>query len=209
MILINLLPHREEKRKRRKQTFFIGLGAAAGVGAVIVGLWYAVLQEMISAQSSKNDALSAEIHKLEDQIKDIASLKADIESLKARQKAVEDLQTDRNTPVHLLNELVRQTPDGMYLSSIKQDGQSVMVSGMTLSNERVSEFLRNTAYNSPWLERPELQEIKAVKSQDGKKMLFGFSVRLTLKRTQEAQPEAGKPGAAASAPAAAASGKQP
>ncbi|WP_374591156.1 PilN domain-containing protein [Aquabacterium sp.] len=209
MILINLLPHREEKRKRRKQTFFIGLGAAAAVGAVIVGLWYAVLQEMISAQAGKNDALSAEIRKLEDQIKDIASLKADIESLKARQKAVEDLQTDRNTPVHLLNELVRQTPDGMYLMSIKQDGQSVMVSGMTLSNERVSEFLRNTAYNSPWLERPELQEIKAVKSQDGKKMLFGFSVRLTLKRTQDVQPEAGKHGAAASAPAAAASGKQP
>lgn len=207
MILINLLPHREEKRKRRKQAFFVGLGAAAGVGALIVGLWYAVLQEMISAQAHQNEALTAEIHKLEDQIKDIASLRADIESLKARQKAVEDLQTDRNTPVHLLNELVRQTPDGMYLSSIKQDGQSVMVSGMTLSNERVSEFLRNTAYNSPWLERPELQEIKAVKSQDGKKMLFGFSVRLTLKRSQEAQPEAGKPGAA-SAPAASASGKQ-
>lgn len=204
MILINLLPHREEKRKRRKQAFFAGLAVAAGVGALVVGLWYAVLQEMISAQERQNDVLSGEIHKLEGQIKDIASLKADIDSLKARQNAVEDLQTDRNTPVHLLNELVRQTPDGMYLSSIKQDGQNVMVVGLTLSNERVSEFLRNTAYNSAWLERPELQEIKAVKSQDGKKMLFGFSVRLTLKRTQDVQAEAG----AASAPASGAGRKQ-
>lgn len=205
MILINLLPHREEKRKRRKQAFFAGLAMAAGVGVLIAGLWYAVLQEMISAQEHQNDMLTAEIHKLEDQIKDIASLKADIDSLKARQGAVEDLQTDRNTPVHLLSELVRQTPDGMYLSSIKQDGQSVLVTGLTLSNERVSQFLRNTAYNSAWLERPELQEIKAVKSQDGKKMLFGFSVRLTLKRTQDGQAEAG----AASAPAASAGGKRP
>lgn len=207
MILINLLPHREEKRKRRKQAFFVGLGVAAGIGALIVGLWYVVLQEMISAQEHQNEVLAGEIRKLEDQIKDIASLKADIDSLKARQKAVEDLQTDRNTPVHLLNELVRQTPDGMYLSSIKQDGQSVMVVGLTLSNERVSEFLRNTAYNSEWLERPELQEIKAVKSQDGKKMLFGFSVRLSLKRTQDVQAEAGKAGAV-SAPASGAGGKQ-
>jgi type IV pilus assembly protein PilN len=207
MILINLLPHREEKRKRRKQTFFVGLGVAAGVGALIVGLWYAVLQEMISVQEQQNEALNVEIHKLEDQIKDIASLRADIDSLKARQKAVEDLQIDRNTPVHLLNELVRQTPDGMYLSSLKQEGQSVVVAGLTLSNERVSEFLRNTAYNSAWLERPELQEIKAVKSSDGKKMLFGFSVRLFLKRTQEAQAEAGKPGAPAAAASAASAGK--
>lgn len=202
MILINLLPHREEKRKRRKQAFFAGLAMAAGVGVLIAGLWYAVLQEMIAAQAHQNDMLTAEIHKLEDQIKDIASLKADIDSLKARQSAVEDLQTDRNTPVHLLSELVRQTPDGMYLSSIKQTGQSVLVTGLTLSNERVSQFLRNTAYNSAWLERPELQEIKAIKSQDGKKMLFGFSVRLTLKRTQDGQADAG----AASAPAAAARG---
>jgi type IV pilus assembly protein PilN len=133
-------------------------------------------------------------------------LRADIDSLKARQKAVEDLQIDRNTPVHLLNELVRQTPDGMYLSSLKQEGQSVVVAGLTLSNERVSEFLRNTAYNSAWLERPELQEIKAVKSSDGKKMLFGFSVRLFLKRTQEAQAETGKPGAPAVAASAASAG---
>jgi type IV pilus assembly protein PilN len=96
------------------------------------------------------------------QIKDIATLRAEIEALKARQKAVEGLQTDRNTPVHLLDELVKQTPEGIYLTSVKQNGKVVLVTGMAQTNERVSEFLRNTLYNSPWLERPELVEIKTV-----------------------------------------------
>lgn len=189
MILINLLPHREEKRRLRKQAFFAGLGLSAAVGAVVVAFGYAILQQMISAQQSRNDFLTAEIHKLEDEIKDVAGLKAEIESLKARQKAVEDLQIDRNMPVHLLNELVVQTPEGMYLKSIKQDGQSVLVSGVAQTNERVSEFLRNTAYKSEWLERPELQEIKAMTQQSKDlrdyKRLFEFSIKLSLKRPQD------------------------
>ncbi|WP_374316636.1 PilN domain-containing protein [Aquabacterium sp.] len=189
MILINLLPHREEKRRLRKQAFFAGLGLSAAVGAVVVAFGYAILQQMISAQQSRNDFLTAEIHKLEGEIKDVAGLKAEIESLKARQKAVEDLQIDRNMPVHLLNELVAQTPEGMYLKSIKQDGQSVLVSGVAQTNERVSEFLRNTAYKSEWLERPELQEIKAMTQQSKDlrdyKRLFEFSIKLSLKRPQD------------------------
>ena len=97
MILINLLPHREEKRRQRKRAFFVGLGASAVVGAAAIGIWYSVLQQMTAAQVSRNDFLKAEIGRLESQIKDIASLKSEIEALKARQKAVEDLQTDRNT----------------------------------------------------------------------------------------------------------------
>ncbi len=209
MILINLLPHREEKRRLRKQAFFVGLGASAAVGVVVLALGYMVQQQMISSQTERNEFLSSEIHKLEDQIKDVSSLKAEIESLKARQRSVEDLQTDRNMPVYLLNELVRQTPEGMYLSSIRQDGQSVFVSGVAQTNERVSEFLRNTAYKSEWLERPELQEIKAraLQSKDARdpKRLFDFSVRLSLKRPQELS----APGKAASGPAGAASGPNP
>ena len=106
MILINLLPHREEKRQRRKIAFFAGLGMAAAAGLAVVGVWYLVVQQMTSSQQGRNDFLTAEIRKLEVQIKDIATLRAEIESLKARQKAVEDLQIDRNVPVHLLNELV-------------------------------------------------------------------------------------------------------
>ena len=103
MILINLLPHREERRRRRKQAFFIGLGLAALGGAFVVGVWYLVLTEQVRSQQSRNEFLGSEIRRLEAQIKDIASLRNEIEALKARQKVVEDFQIDRNMPVHLLS----------------------------------------------------------------------------------------------------------
>lgn len=211
MILINLLPHREERRQLRKKAFFIGLGIAAAAGIAIVGVWYAVLQQMIGSQQDRNAYLKAEIKKLDEQIKDIATLKAEIEGLKARQKAVEDLQTDRNLPVHLLNELVKQTPEGVYLTTIRQNGQVVAVQGIAQTNERVSEFLRNTAYNSTWLERPELVEIKATNVSTAareQKRLFDFSVRVTLKRPVDPAAAASAPGAA-SAPNAPAPAKAP
>ena len=188
MILINLLPHREEKRQRRKIAFFAGLGAAAVVGVMLVGAWYAVVQNLTSSQRDRNGYLVAEIKKLEVQIKDIAALKAEIESLKARQKAVEDLQIDRNLPVHLLNELVKQTPEGMYFTLVKQDGQVLSVNGIAQTQERISEFLRNTANKSEWLVRPELIESKAALVQTAakeQKRLFDFQVRLTVKRPQD------------------------
>ena len=207
MILINLLPHREEKRKRRKIAYFAGLAAAAAVGLAGVGLWYLVLQQMTSAQQQRNEFLVVEIRKLEIQIKDIATLRSEIESLKARQKAVEDLQIDRNVPVHVLNELVRQTPEGVYFTSVKQDGQVLSVNGIAQTNERVSEFLRNTAYNSEWLVKPELVEIKASTVQTAnreQKRLFDFSVRVTVKRPQDKPiPDAVPAGKPASAPLAA------
>ena len=202
MILINLLPHREERRLQRKRSFFIGLGACAAAGAAVVGLWFSVLQQMTSAQESRNDFLTAEITRLDAQIKDIAMLRAEIEALKARQKAVEDLQTDRNVPVHLLNELVKQTPEGVYVTTIKQNAQVVAINGVAQTNERVSEFLRNTLYNSPWLEKPELVEIKAVAlttANREQRRLFEFSMRLTIKRPQAAPAAAA---GAASGPAA-------
>ncbi|MFO1293765.1 MAG: PilN domain-containing protein [Rubrivivax sp.] len=200
MILINLLPHREEKRRQRKRAFFAGVGAAALAGAAIVGLWYTIVQQMTAAQQSRNDFLKAEIVRLDAQIKDIANLRAEIDALKARQKAVEDLQTDRNLPVHLLSDLAAQTPEGMYLSAIRQNGLVVAVSGVAQSNERVSEFLRNTAYNANWLEKPELVEIKATTQQlpnREQRRLYEFSMRVQLKR-----PAAAAAAAAASAPAA-------
>lgn len=199
MIMINLLPHREERRRRKKIAFFAGLGVAAFAGLAMVGIWYLVVQQLISGQQQRNAFLQTEIAKLDVQIKDIASLKAEIASLKARQKAVEDLQIDRNVPVHLLNELVRQVPEGIYIMSVKQDGQTLNVAGIAQTQERVSEFLRNTAYNSEWLVKPELIESKAATIQGvnrEQKRLFDFSVRLTVKRPQDA-PAA--PGQAASA----------
>jgi len=204
VILINLLPHREEKRRQRKRAFFVGLGVSAIAGLAVVGLWYTVLQQMTAAQASRNEFLVAEIKRLETQIKDIAMLRAEIEALKARQKAVEDLQTDRNTPVYLLNELVKQTPEGVYLTAIRQNGRVVAVNGIAQTNERVSEFLRNTLYNSAWLERPELVEIKvsnvATAARDQRR-LYEFSMRVSIKRPQAPGP------AASAAPVKAAAAK--
>ena len=203
MILINLLPHREEKRRRRKQAFFAGLGAAAVVGVAVAGVWLVLLQQLTSAQQDRNAFLQREIAKLEAQIKDIANLRAEIEALKARQKAVEDLQTDRNVPVYLLNEIARQTPECVYLTAIRQSGGVVAITGVAQTNERVSEFLRNTQYASQWLERPELVEIKVAAQPAGttareaardQRRLYDFSMRVTLKRPQ-ASADAAAPGA--------------
>jgi type IV pilus assembly protein PilN len=212
VILVNLLPHREERRKRRKAAYFAGLAIAAFAGLAVVGGWYLVLQQLTSGQQDRNAFLTGEIKKLDVQIKDIAALKAEIESLKARQKAVEDLQIDRNVPVHVLNELVKQTPEGVYFSAVKQDGQALTVTGIAQTNERVSELLRNTANNSEWLVKPELVEIKAATAQAAnreQKRLFDFSVRLNVKRPQDkAAAEAAPAGRPASAPAAAVAAKK-
>jgi type IV pilus assembly protein PilN len=189
VILINLLPHREEKRKRRKTAFFVGLGVSAVVGFLLSALVYVVLQQLAAEQQSRNQYLKLEINRLEVQIKDIAELRAEIESLKARQSAVENLQADRNTPVHLLNELARYTPEGVYLTSIRQVDKTVTVTGIAQTNERVSEFLRNTARSSEWLERPELVEIKVANlttNNREQKRLFDFSLRVSIKQTQPA-----------------------
>ena len=211
MIMINLLPHREERRQRKKIAFYAGLAVSAVVGAAIVGVWYLIVQQMVAGQVARNGFLQTEIAKLDIQIKDIASLKAEIASLKARQKAVEDLQIDRNVPVHVLNELVRQVPEGIYITSVRQDGQTLNVAGIAQTQERVSELLRNTAYNSEWLVKPELIESKAatvVSANREQKRLFDFAVRLTVKRPQDApgaasQAAGGTIPAAASAPASA------
>lgn len=204
MMLINLLPHRAERRRQRKRAFFVGLGVAAACGFLLAGVWFTVLQQMTQAQQARNGFLRDEIGKLESQIKDIATLRADIDSLKARQGAVEDLQVNRNLPVHLLDELVRLTPEGIYLTTIKQVDSAVQVNGVAQTNERVSEFLRNAQTGSPWLERMELVEIKAVNQPPAAgtreaRRLFEFALRVTLKQ----------PGAAASAPAGAASAGRP
>lgn len=202
MILINLLPHREAARKRRREAFFATLGVSALMGGVIAGaifLWYAA---QISNQQSKNVVLQTEIKRLEGQIKDIAALQEEIAALRARQQAVEDLQADRNLPVHLLNELVRQLPDGVYVTSLKQENQVVSIQGVAQSNERVSELLRNLSNNSQWLTRPELVEIVSSTIALGKEQrrVANFQMKVRLLRSSEAQKAAVTGASAASAP---------
>lgn len=190
MILINLLPHREAARKRRRETFYATLGAAALLGGLIAGAAYVWYQSQISGQQSKNAFLQTEITKLEAEIKEISTLQSEITALKARQQAVENLQGDRNLPVHLLNELVRQLPDGVYLASMKQEDRTVTLQGMAQSNERVSELLRNLGTNSPWLVKPELVEITAgtvALSPRDQRRVANFTMRIGLKRPTDDQ----------------------
>ena len=188
MILINLLPHREVARKRRKDIFNVALGAAALTGGLISGgiyLWY---EAQTAAQRDINQLLQTEIKQLEVQIKDIANLETEIAALRARQQAVEDLQADRNMPVHLLNELVNQLPDGVFVASMKQDNQVVTLQGSAQSNERISELLRNLANNTPWFTKPELVEIVSstiALSPREQKRVANFTMRVRLVRASE------------------------
>jgi type IV pilus assembly protein PilN len=208
VILINLLPHREAARKRRRDVFNVSLAASALVGGLIalaVFLWY---EASISAQQGTNLALETEIKKLESQIKDISGLEAEIAALRARQQAVEDLQSDRNLPVHLLTEMVNQLPDGVYVSKMVQADQLVTINGVAQSNERVAELIRNLSNNTPWFAKPELVEIVAgtvTLAPKDQRRVSNFVIRVRLVRSSEAEKAAGKPLATASAVLAAVS----
>ncbi len=189
MILINLLPHREAARKRRRDVFNISLGASALLGGLIAGAVFLWFQAAISVQQNTNGILETEIKKLEGQIKDIAGLESEIAALRARQQAVEDLQSDRNLPVHLLTELVNQLPDGVYISKMVQADKLVTLNGTAQSNERVSELLRNLSNNTPWFTKPELVEIVAgsVALNREQKRVANFVIRVRLVRASDAE----------------------
>lgn len=203
MILINLLPHREAARKRRRDVFNISVGASAMLGGIVAGAIFLWFQAAISTQQGTNFILETEIKKLEAQIKDIATLEAEIAALRARQQAVEDLQSDRNLPVHLLTELVNQLPDGTYIAKMQQSGQLVTINGVAQSNERVAELIRNLANNTPWFAKPELVEIVAGTVPLGKeqKRVSNFVLKVRLVRSSDVEKAAASAATPASAPA--------
>ncbi len=203
MILINLLPHREAARKRRKDMFNVSLAMSALVGGVLAGVVFLWFQAQVSAQQGRNQILQTDIKKFDEQIKDIAGLETEIAALRARQQAVEDLQADRNMPVHLLTDLVSQLPEGVYISSMSQAGQTVNLLGVAQSNERVSELLRNLSSKSVWLTRPELIEIVAgsvALTPRDQRRVSNFNIRVSLVRTSDAgKAKAPVPGISAAA----------
>lgn len=185
VILINLLPHREAARKRRKEAFQVTMFVSAIVGLLVAAMVYWWFQAQIEEQQGRNAYLQSEIAVLNQQIKEIEGLEGEITALRERQKAVEDLQANRNLPVHLLNELVKQLPEGVYISSIKQNGLLVDMQGVAQSNERVSEVLRNLSSGSMWFARPKLKEIVAgsvaLSPKDQRKVVnFSLSFALVL-----------------------------
>ncbi|HEU5436607.1 MAG TPA: PilN domain-containing protein [Telluria sp.] len=187
MIRINLLPHRAAKRKQKQAAFvaLMALGGVLGLAVVVAVAGYNASR--ISIQNERNLVLKSANAELDKKIGDIATLKLEIEALKARQQAVEDLQGDRNQPVYLLDELVRQTPEGVHLKSFKQEGQRVVLTGYAQSQERVAELLRNLSSGSPWLERPDLTEVRAAtlaQSKTGRKVVE-FTLAVAIKRARE------------------------
>jgi type IV pilus assembly protein PilN len=185
------------------------VGSAFLGGLIVMGVG-AIISTKISHQQERNQYIQAENTRLDVQIKEVANLKQEIEALKARQQAVEDLQSDRNQPVYLMDELVKQVPEGIYLRSFKQAGQRVTLNGYAQSNERVSELLRNLSNASPWLERPDLVEIRAAGVGQGKdaKKVYDFTVNVGIKRPRDKEKPAA-PGAAPAGMAVAAASKKP
>jgi type IV pilus assembly protein PilN len=188
---INLLPHRAERRKRARQHFFVVAGGTAVLGALIVLTIHGFYAAKIDTQEDRNRFLKTEIAKLDKEIAEINKLKDEIQALLARKQIIETLQADRAQTVHLLDELVRHTPEGVYLRSMTQKGLNVNVLGYAQSNARVSTLMRNIE-SSQWLASPGLVEIKA--STVNKRRLSEFNLNFRLKRaeTPEAAKDAGK-----------------
>jgi type IV pilus assembly protein PilN len=197
MIRVNLLPHREQKRQARKRQFVsLAIGLAI-LGLAVVLLVHVILGAQIETQESRNALLKAEIGKLDNQIKEIDKLREQTQALLARKQVVETLQTNRTEAVHLIDQLVRQLPDGIYLRSVKQAGTKVTLIGYAQSNARVSTLMRNIDA-SPWLFQPELVEIKSVPSPTAKDLRVNeFTLNVQIK--QAPPPEEPKPAAAGGA----------
>jgi len=179
MIRINLLPHREEKRKARRQQFYGLLVMVSVLAGLIVFLTYSIIDGYISSQEERNDFLKSEIVVLDKQIDEIKRLKEQTQALLARKQIIESLQRDRAEAVRLLSELVKQMPEGVYLRSIKQDNTRISLAGYAQSSARVSTLMRNIEA-SPWLEKPRLIEIKAVLVE--KRRLNEFNLNALIKR---------------------------
>ena len=187
MIRINLLPHREEKRKARRQQFYSLLCMVSVLGALIVFLVYTVISGYVSKQESKNGFLKQQIAVLDKEIEQIKRLKEQTQALLARKQIIESLQRDRAEAVRWLSELVKQMPEGVYVRAVKQEGAKITLTGYAQSSARVSTLMRNIE-SSPWLEKPLLIEIKAVTVD--KRRLNEFSMNAVLKRAP--LPDGGK-----------------
>ena len=166
-VRINLLPHRAQKRAARQRQFISLAISLAVLGLATVALVHGILAARIENQQSRNGLLRTEIAKLDEQIKEIDRLREQTQALLSRKQVVETLQTNRTEAVHVLDQMVRQLPDGIYLRSLRQVGPKVTVIGYAQSNARVSTLMRNIE-SSPWLTQPELVEIKSIAAPGAK-----------------------------------------
>lgn len=185
MIRINLLPHREEARKARREQFYVLAGLISVLGLVVIFAVFTLIEAQVEAQGRKNDFLKQEIALLDKQLDQIKRLREQTQALLARKQVIENLQRDRGETVHLLSELVRQVPEGVYLKSLRQDGLNVNISGYAQSNARVSALMRNID-GSSWMENPRLIETKAVVLGGRRVNEFGMNFTLSRVAVEEA-----------------------
>ncbi|MBY0574035.1 MAG: PilN domain-containing protein [Undibacterium sp.] len=186
MIKINLLPHREVKRKELRNKFYSWLVLGGIAGAAVVLLVGTIFSTQVTAQTERNTYIDKENKILEEKIKEVATLKGEIEALRARQEAVEDLQSDRNQPVFMMNELVKLAPEGLYLTEIKQEGQRISLKGYAQSHAVVGTFITEMGM-SEWMSRPEIIKNTAVMLGTGRdaKRVIGFDLNVDIKRPRE------------------------
>ena len=184
MIRINLLPHRELKRAARLRQLAVMAGLAAVTGIAIALLMHTINSGRIEEQQNRNQFLTAENKKLDIQIEEIKKLKEQTQDLLSRKLVVENLETNRNEAVHILDQMLRQLPDGTYLKSVKQTGDKINMTGYAQSNARVSTLMRNLA-SSPWLESPELVEIKSATVNNVRANEFSLNVKVKRQKPED------------------------
>jgi type IV pilus assembly protein PilN len=177
MIRINLLPHRQEKREAQQRQFNMMVGLTAISSAACIFLASNFINHQIESQQARNVRLDQEIANLDKEIADIKDLKTQIKLMIARKQVVENLQTNRNQSVVMLDELSRQLPDGMFYKSIKQEGKKITLEGVADTNARVATMVHNLN-DSQWLTSPVLIEIKAVEADQKKQNLFTLNVNI-------------------------------
>ncbi len=159
---INLLPWREGQRKERKLAFLVALGVAGVAACVTAFAAYLMYNSMIEAQQHRNDRLRTEIKTLDKQNEEINNLETAKQKYIARMEIIEKLQRSRPEIVHVFDEIVRTLPEGVYLTSIKQNDKKLKFEGVAQSSTRVSSFMRNID-GSQWLRNPELEVVQTSK----------------------------------------------
>ena len=194
MMRVNLLPWREARRKEQRKHLGVLSGMVLALGLAVVALVHGAIATYIAAQDDRNKFLKTENTRLEKEIEEIKKIQDEIAALLARKQVIERLQADRAQAVYLLDQLVRQVPDGIYLKSLKQQGLRVHLEGYAQSNARVSTLMRNLQ-SSPHLERPDLVEIKAASVAN--KRISEFTMNVNLKQLQTEESAKGAPKGAA------------
>lgn len=191
MIRINLLPHRELARAARRRQFNILLGIAVAAGVAVVVLGHTVIATRQAAQDARNAYLEQEIAKLDTQIGEIKKIREQTQALLSRKQVVETLQSNRTEVVHLFDQMIRLLPDGLYLKSFKQQGNTITITGYTQSSARVSTLMRSLDA-SPWFESARLVEIKAVTVNNLRANEFVLSIQQTRQTPQSDQNQEGQ-----------------